>query len=107
MRCDRVNTASEIAVVREVKLLALAEGLRDFERQQEGAAQTVRLTVLLVLFEQFELFAKTGIADHLWGDRACVVTFRDGTKSASNRPDVLHSVKHSIIDRPRDATQDV
>lgn len=48
---DRVHSASEVAVMWEVKLPTVAETLSDLESQQEGATKTMGFTIELVLLQ--------------------------------------------------------
>lgn len=65
------------------------------------------LCVLLVLLQQLQLLVKVGTLDHFRRDRALVVAVRDRSKTASDRPDMLHGLKYAVVDTPGDLAEDV
>ena len=78
MWCDRIDTSSEVTVVREEKLIAVSEGLGYFQGQQEGTTKAVSLCILLVFLQKFQFLTEACISDHLRCDVACVVAVRNG-----------------------------
>ena len=79
----------------------------DFEREKEGAAETVRLDIVLILLEQLELVAKVSLLDHLRGDLAGIVSIWDGAETAADGPDVFHGVEDALVYGPGHLAEDV
>ena len=77
MRWDRVNAASEIALMWEVQLIHCLVALRNLKAQVPLTPETVTLLVPLVLLQQFELLAEGRFFEHFRSDRPVIVPLRN------------------------------
>jgi len=81
---DRVDTATEIALMREVEFVNGLETLSYSQSEQPLAAQAVAFLVALMLLEELELLTEWGLPEKLRCNRTIIVPFRDASQAASN-----------------------
>ena len=102
-----IDTASEITVMWEVDFIALFETLCDSKSKKPITPLRMRFLIMLVLFEEFELFFEWSFFDDFWGDSPLVVPFGNIAETSTNRPDVLHRFEDFAIQIPLDTTENV
>ena len=112
MRRDRVDSSSEVKVMREIDSRGILEGLSNIKSQHELASIRMVLLISLIIFEDFHLFLPGSLFEILflecfWVDGVFVVSRRDSTDSSSDGPDIFNNIEDIFIDFPFGLGQNV
>lgn len=65
------------------------------------------LSVFLMFLEEFQLFSKDGIFDHLWRNNTLVKPFGDFGHASAHRPCVFNNLEDIAIDSPLNLSQNI